>query len=62
LGGDDGHTSIERVNEIVSYTVRRFCGSHEQSLINTMREVDSSLALQFQHYLEKKMWLRTINE
>jgi hypothetical protein len=56
LQGHIRHIDDKNVNEIVSYTVRKFCEAHEQSLLNTMRDIDESLAAQFLQYMGDKMW------
>ena len=61
LGGNVAHIPVQKVNEVVSYTVRKFCEGHEQSLLNTMNEIDEVLSAHFLRYMEEKMWLRKVN-
>jgi hypothetical protein len=61
LGGNLTHIPVDGVKEIVSYSVRKFCEQNPQSLLNMINDVDVLLASQFLQYMEKTMWLRTIN-
>ena len=49
---------MNKVKEIVSYTARKFCESHEDSPLSMIKKIDKKLATQLLSYIEKMMWLR----
>ena len=61
LGRDLTHIPVNDVKEIVSYSVRKFCETNPQSLINMIRVIDDILTSRFLQYMEEKMWLRIAN-